>query len=126
MNADPKSLVLVVDDDARALELMHADLRHAGYRVQGAADGATALDLLTADPPLLILADLLMPGMTGLELCARVRSNAAWSGMKFVLLTGMDDDETRREALGAGADEVIIKPFDRADLLARLSRLLQP
>jgi DNA-binding response OmpR family regulator len=125
MNAGPPPTILVVDDDARSLDLMQLVLRHAGYRVLAAPDGATALDLLATERPAVTLADLLMPGMSGLELCIRVRDVAALSGMGFVLVTGMDEEDTRRRAREAGADDVVTKPFDRSDLLARLARLAQ-
>ncbi len=125
MNAEATATVLVVDDDPRALELMQLILRHAGYRVLGAPDGATALDLLPVERPAMVIADLLMPGMSGLELCRRIRGEAAGAGLRFVLLTGMDDEDTRRQASEAGADAMITKPFDRMELLARLASLLQ-
>lgn len=124
MNAEAATTILVVDDDARAVELMRLILQHAGYRVVTAGDGATALELLPTERPRLVIADFMMPGMTGLDLCRRARAEAG-SGFAFVLLTGMDDEATRRQAQEAGADDVLTKPFDRMELLARLARLLQ-
>lgn len=118
--------ILVVDDDARTLDLMQIVLKHAGYRVFAAPDGAAAQDLIAAERPDLTLADLMMPGMTGLELCEWARGPGGRPEMKFVLLTGMDDEETRSQAAAAGADDVVVKPFDRLGLLSRLADLLQP
>ena len=66
-----------------------------------------------------------MPGMNGLEFCRWVRQQPGLAALRFVLLTGMDTDETRAEARAAGADDVVIKPFDRLELLARLNSLLE-
>jgi CheY-like chemotaxis protein len=124
--AEPESpTLLVVDDDPRALELMQLVLSHAGYRVLTACEPASAMALLEQEVPAVTLADLLMPGMTGLELCAWAQGQQRLAGMRFVLLTGMDDEETRRQAMAAGADAVVTKPFDRAALLSRLAQLLQ-
>ena len=125
MNATPAPLVLVVDDDPRSRELMALILGHAGYGVAQAEDPQAAIALLATARPALALVDYLMPGMNGLEFCAWVRARPEFAAMRFVLLTGMDAEETRREALAAGADDVITKPFERLDLLARLKSLLE-
>lgn len=116
-------LVLVVDDDSRSRELMRIILRHAGYRVIVAADAQAAVATLDVARPEVAIVDFMMPGMTGLEFCRWVRTRPALAGLKFVLLTGMDDEQTRAEAADAGADAVITKPFDRAALVDRLAQL---
>lgn len=118
------ALILVVDDDDRSRELMRIVLRHAGYRVVTAPDPQAAIALLATEPPAAALVDLLMPGMSGLEFCRWVREQPRLGAMRFVLLTGMDTDETRRDAAAAGADAVITKPFDRLRLLGQLTALL--
>jgi DNA-binding response OmpR family regulator len=82
--------------------------------------------LLDDARPDLALVDYMMPGMNGLEFCRWVRQQPDLAAMRFVLLTGMDSAETRAEAQAAGADDVVIKPFDRLALLARLNSLLEP
>lgn len=124
MNEPNGPLVLVVDDDSRSRELMRLVLGHAGYRVLTAPDADSALGVLQIERPVLLLADFRMPGMNGLEFCRWVRNRTELAGLRFVLLTGMDDDETRSEARAAGADAVVTKPFDRMGLLAQLSGLL--
>jgi CheY-like chemotaxis protein len=116
-------LVLVVDDDSRSRELMRIILRHAGYRVIVATDAQAAVALLEVERPEIALVDFMMPGMTGLEFCRWIRAHPDMGDLRFVLLTGMDDDETRRESLLAGVDSVVIKPFERVNLLSRLERL---
>jgi CheY-like chemotaxis protein len=118
------ALLLVVDDDERSRELMRIVLRHAGYRVVSAPDPQTAIALLATERPAAALVDLLMPAMSGLEFCRWVRSRPEFSTMRFVLLTGMDTQDTRQEAQAAGADAVVTKPFDRLRLLEQLTALL--
>ena len=117
-------LMLVVDDDDRSRELMGIVLRHAGYRVVAVPAAPAAVALLATERPAVALVDLLMPGMDGLEFCRWVRGQPQLEQMRFVLLTGMDTDETRREARAAGADAVVTKPFDRIRLLEQLTSLL--
>jgi CheY-like chemotaxis protein len=124
MNETNGPLVLVVDDDSRSRELMRLVLSHAGYRVLTAPEARSAAAVLQAERPVLVLADFTMPGMSGLDLCRWIRSQPGLAGLRFVLLTGMDDDETRADAQAAGADAVVTKPFDRMGLLAQLSTLL--
>jgi two-component system response regulator MprA len=122
--ASSGDLVLVVDDDDRSRELMRIVLRHAGYRVVSAPDPQAAIALLATERPAVALVDLLMPGMNGLEFCRWVRAQADLASMRFVLLTGMDTDDTRTDARDAGADAVVTKPFDRVRLLGQLTSLL--
>ena len=100
---------------------MRIVLRHAGYRVLAAPDAQAAIALLGTERPAAIVADLLMPGMTGIEFCRWVRAQPELEAARFVLLTGMDTEETRDEARQAGADAVVAKPFDRRALLDRLA-----
>ena len=118
------ALVLVVDDDDRSRELLRIELRHAGYRVVVAPGPQAAIALLGTERPDAALVDLLMPGMNGLEFCRWVRARPDVGSMCFVLLTGMDTEETREEAREAGADAVVTKPFDRIRLLEQLNTLL--
>lgn len=120
------ALVLVVDDDDRSRELMRIVLRHAGYRVVAAAGPQAAIALLATERPAVAVVDLLMPEMTGLEFCRWLRAQPALATMRFVLLTGMDTQDTRNEAREAGADAVVTKPFDRIRLLEQLAALLAP
>jgi DNA-binding response OmpR family regulator len=117
-------LVLVVDDDSRSRELLRIVLRHAGYRVITAADAQAAVALLQAERPAAVFADLMMPGMSGVDFCRWTRTRAEYAGMRFILLTGMDGADTRAEARDAGADAVITKPFERIELLKTLQELL--
>lgn len=124
MSAIAARLLLVVDDDARSRELLTVVLKHAGFSVIAAADTQAAIALLATARPALALVDFMMPGMNGLEFCRWLRRQAEHAAMRLVLLTGMDSDATRREAAVVGADAVVIKPFDRLQLLSQLNSLL--
>ena len=119
-------LLLIVDDDPRSRELMRIIFRHAGYRVLAAPDPEAAIALVETERPVVALVDLLMPGMSGIEFCRWMRAKPELAATRFVLLTGMDTEDTRREALQAGADSVINKPFDRIELLREVASLLEP
>lgn len=116
MDESARPLVLVVDDDPRSRELLQLLLGADGYRVAAFADGPAALEALGAGTPRVVLMDLVMPGMDGIELCRRLRRSAAGGQLGLVVLSGMDDAETRRTALEAGADAVMTKPVDRREL----------
>jgi DNA-binding response OmpR family regulator len=116
--------VLVVDDDPRARKLMRVILEHAGYAVTTVEDGAAALEELARRPADAILADLMMPGMDGIELIGRIRGDLRSRRTRTVLLTAMDTSDTRTAARAAGADDVMTKPVDRQELLRRLAALL--
>jgi len=125
VEAEHKPVVLVVDDDQRSRQLMQTVLTVEGYRVLVAGSGAQALDLIAVQEPDAVLLDFVMPGMDGPELCRRIRALALVRRLPLVMLSGMDDPVARAEAVAAGADDFIVKPFDRGDLRARLVRLLQ-
>ena len=124
MSATANPLVLVVDDDSRSRELTTLILQSAGMAVAAAEDPQKAIALLAAARPALALVDLVMPGMSGLEFCVWVRLQPEHADMRFVLLTGMDSDETRREAARAGVDAIVTKPLERPRLLSQVNSLL--
>jgi DNA-binding response OmpR family regulator len=119
-----KPVVLVVDDDARSRNLLEIVLTIEGYGVVSADGGAQALALIEQQSPDAVLLDFLMPGMDGPELCARIRGLSLRRRLPLVVLSGMDDPQARKAALEAGADDFVVKPFDRADLRDRLAALL--
>jgi DNA-binding response OmpR family regulator len=119
-----KPLVLVVDDDARSRNLLEIVLTIEGYGVVGADSGAQALALIEQQSPDAVLLDFLMPGMDGPELCTRIRGLSLQRRLPLIVLSGMDDPQAREAARDAGADDFIVKPFDRADLRDRLAALL--
>jgi two-component system cell cycle response regulator len=112
--------VLVVDDDADSREMLEAAVAQLGHRSDGARDGVEALAKQQAHPVDVILSDWSMPGMTGIELCRRVRSRESAEYTYFVFMTGFGDRAHLLEGLRAGADDYLTKPFDLEELEARL------
>ena len=124
MTAPRRQVALVVDDDARSRELLQQLLTLDGYEVRAVGGGQAALALLKNEIPDVAVIDLRMPGMDGLELCRKIRRLAPrGNDLPVLMLTGMDDDETRQAAIEAGAHEVLAKPVMRAVLQERLTRV---
>src|ERR1700721_364517 len=109
--------VLVVDDEAQITRVLRTALSAQGYDVRAANDPEEALHLFEEWSPDLIVTDLMMPGMSGVELCRRVRSKAA---TPIIVLSVRDQERAKVEALDAGADDYVTKPFSIQELLARI------
>jgi DNA-binding response OmpR family regulator len=123
MNApgrDPR--VLVVEDDEEIAQVLQRSLRLEGYEVRVAADGETALDQSAAFNPDLVILDLGLPRLDGMEVARRLRSA---DDVPILMLTARDALESRVEGLDTGADDYLVKPFERQELLARLRALLR-
>jgi len=114
--------VLVVDDEPQILRVLRHVFSSPDYSVKTAADGVAALESFTASSPDLVVTDLQMPRMDGLELCRRVR---AVSDVPIIVLSVRDEERTIVEALDAGADDYVTKPFSTAELLARVRSALR-
>jgi adenylate cyclase len=117
--------VLVVDDVPKNVKLLADLLAVKGYRVRTAASGAEALAIIGADTPDLILLDVMMPGMSGYEVCEAIRANPAHCMLPVVLVTALDPVQERAKGLEAGADDFLSKPVSQAELLARVKSLLR-
>jgi two-component system chemotaxis sensor kinase CheA len=117
--------VLVVDDSVMTRTLERTILEAAGYAVVVAIDGAQALEMLREHPIDLIISDVEMPGMNGLELTSAVRQDERWRHLPIVLVTSLDAPEQVERGAAAGADAYIVKGcFDQSDLLHTIGRLL--
>jgi DNA-binding response OmpR family regulator len=116
------SRVLLIDDDARLYELLASYLAQNGFEVEGARDGAQGILALAASPFDAVLLDVMMPGMSGLEACRRIREK---SRIPILMLTAKGDETDRVVGLEIGADDYISKPFSPRELLARLRAVLR-
>lgn len=112
--------VVVADDNADMREYLQRLLTGAGYRVAAVTDGMSALDAVRADPPDLVVSDVMMPGLDGLALVAALRSDPRTASIPVVLLSARAGQEASIEGLQAGADDYLVKPFAAAELLARV------
>lgn len=122
---DVPPYVLVVDDDALSRILITHYLENAGYAVREAARGDEALAIVgEATPPALVVLDVIMPGMSGLEVCRHMRERAASASIPVLLLSASDRKEDRLNGMQAGADDFVTKPVSRDALLQRVSALL--
>jgi len=108
--------VLVVDDDPRLLQIIEMYLRLEGYEVTTAETGEDALLRLTQQPVALVILDIMMPGMDGVEACRRIRADPATSAIPIVMCSALSADEDVRRARDAGASHMICKPFNLVGL----------
>lgn len=114
------STILIVDDEYAGRETLQSILEGEGYRLEMAENGPQALEKAKQLLPDVILLDIMMPGMTGFEVCQRIRSDPQIAEIPIIVLTALDDRDSLLTALKAGADDFISKPFDRFELRARL------
>jgi two-component system response regulator MprA len=115
--------VLVVDDEPPVRDALERALSLEGYRVDLAEDGAQALKKVATEEPDVIVLDVLMPGVDGLETCRRLRAEG--HGLPVLMLTARDAVSDRVDGLDAGADDYLVKPFALEELLARLRALIR-
>jgi DNA-binding response OmpR family regulator len=118
----PGSLVLVVDDEPTVREVVASYLRRDGHEVREAADGTRALELLAEAAPDLIVLDLMLPGVDGLEILRQVR---ATSDIPVIMLTALSEEADRVTGLELGADDYVVKPFSPRELAARVNGVLR-
>jgi diguanylate cyclase (GGDEF)-like protein len=125
MEHKKKKRILVVDDHEDNIELLRARLEARGYEVEGANDGQAALDAVRRVCPDLILLDVMMPKMDGIEVVRRLKANAELPFIPVIMQTALDSTENKVEGLDAGADDYITKPINFAELEARVNSLLR-
>lgn len=115
-------LILLVDDDIKMQRLLQSQLALRGYQVEGVLDGQEALRRAAEQPFDLVLLDIKLPGMDGLEVCRQLRS---WSSVAIILLTGSDKPQLKMTALEQGADDYVTKPFHMGELVARIGAVIR-
>lgn len=114
--------ILVVDDEQRIIDLARMYIEQEGYRVASSTNGAEAYEKIINDEPALVVLDLMLPGMDGLEICRRVRSQ---SDVPIIMLTARSDDIDKIVGLELGADDYLTKPFNPRELVARVKAILR-
>jgi DNA-binding response OmpR family regulator len=122
--AAARARVLLVEDEADIRELIRYSLAQAGLEVEEASDGAEALDKLHAFAPDLVVLDLMLPGMPGLEVCQRLRSRADTARLPIMVVSAKSSAPDKALGLAMGADDYVAKPFGPRDLLMRALALL--
>lgn len=122
---DHPARILIVDDEPHNRHLLEAMLTPRGYLLQTAASGEEALSIVAQQPPDLILLDVMMPGMDGYQVTARIKGNPATRHIPVIIVTALDDRHARLIGLDAGAEDFLNKPVDRAELFARVNNLVR-
>jgi DNA-binding response OmpR family regulator len=117
------SRILVVDDDIALAEMIGIVLRTEGFEPLFCADGTAAVEMWREERPDLVLLDLMLPGMDGIEICTRIRAE---SGVPIIMLTARTDTADVVRGLESGADDYIVKPFNPKELVARIRTRLRP
>jgi DNA-binding response OmpR family regulator len=123
--AEPvKTRIVVADDDADIRDLVVFKLNQAGYEVVAVSDGVAALAAIEAHHPRLAILDVMMPGLSGMDVLRKVRANEATKDLDVILLTARSRDSDVDVGFAAGASDYVIKPFSPRELLHRVNALL--
>jgi DNA-binding response OmpR family regulator len=124
MTEAAKTRVVVADDDRDILDLVVFKLDQAGFETVAVTDGAAALAAIEAEPPRLAILDIMMPGMSGLDVLRKVRANEAIKDLDVILLTARVRDSDVDTGFATGASDYVIKPFSPRELMHRVNALL--
>lgn len=119
------SKIFVVEDEGDIADLVKYHLEKEGFTARTVGDGKLALDLIVRDHPDLIILDLMLPGLDGLEMCRRLRSQSATKGIPIIMLTARGEEVDRIIGLEMGADDYMPKPFSPRELVARVKAVLR-
>lgn len=120
-----KAKILVADDIKQNVKLLRVILTASGFDVVEAYDGEEALEKAKSENPDLILLDIMMPKLTGYEVCQKLRANGTTKSIPIVMITALHEMDDRIKGIEAGADDFISKPFNKTELLARVKALLR-
>ena len=116
--------ILVADDDMDIRDLVAFKLEQAGYEVVAVDNGLAALTEATQNPPDLVVLDVMMPGMSGIDVCRQLRQDAGTKALPIILLTARAQEGDVEVGFGAGADDYIVKPFSPRELVSRVEAVL--
>jgi DNA-binding response OmpR family regulator len=125
MSKAASKTILVADDEPDVLQLVTTSLKNAGYTVLARSDGATALETARAERPALLVLDLMLPGMPGLEVCRSLKKDPATASMPIIMLTAKADEIDRIVGFELGADDYMTKPFSPRELVLRVQSVLR-
>ena len=117
--------ILIIEDDRDIVELVRYNLANEGYQITAALDGSTGLAALRKSPPDLLLLDLMLPRISGLEICCEIRRDETLNRLPILMLTARGDEADRVVGLEMGADDYVTKPFSPRELAARVKALLR-
>jgi two-component system phosphate regulon response regulator PhoB len=117
--------ILIVDDERDILEVLRYNLEQAGFEVQTALDGRTAIAALARQTPDLVLLDIMLPDMTGLEVCRRIRAEGRTARLPILMLTAKAEEVDRVVGLEIGADDYVTKPFSPREVVLRVQAILR-
>jgi len=121
----PKEKILVVDDEQDLVKLVHYHLEKEGYKVLSAFNGEDALFLIRKERPELIVLDLMLPGIDGLEICKKLKADRAFAHIAIIMLTAKGEEADIIMGLKLGADDYMTKPFSPKELVARIQAVLR-
>ena len=116
--------VLIADDEENIVISLEYLLQRDGYEVQVARNGQEALDAIARHAPDLVLLDVMLPRVSGFDVCQKIRENPAWQGVRVIMLTAKGRDVEMNKGYALGADAYITRPFEEAELLATVTKLL--
>ena len=116
--------LLVADDDRDIRELVAFKLEHAGFAVETVGDGVSALERARADHPALVVLDVMMPGLSGMDVARQLRADPATAGIPVILLTARAQELDVEAGFAVGVDDYVIKPFSPRELLSRVNAVL--
>jgi two-component system, OmpR family, phosphate regulon response regulator PhoB len=120
-----RPLALVVEDEASLVELLRYNLEQDGFEVVCVADGEEALMMIDERAPDIVLLDWMLPGLSGVEICRRLRSRPTTRNLPVIMITARSEETDRIRGLDTGADDYITKPFSMAELIARIRAVLR-
>jgi DNA-binding response OmpR family regulator len=116
--------ILIVDDEPNIVVPLEFLMKREGYEVAIAEDGQAALDAIAKRAPDLVILDVMLPRMSGFDVCRHIRADERWRGLKILMLTAKGRDSEMQKGLELGADAYVTKPFSTRDLVARIRALL--
>jgi DNA-binding response OmpR family regulator len=117
--------ILLIEDDRDIVELVRYNLEADGFEVSSVSDGAKGMVSLRREPPDLLLLDIMLPGMSGLEICREIRKDPSFNHLPILILSARSDEVDRVTGLELGADDYVTKPFSVRELCARVKALLR-